>query len=517
MEFIFGCISKSKTLPAEARRAAQLFQQFLGERSTIQYGDECAIFCHTGPEKKSLPAKDVFHWTTSLAELEKDAAGRLSVRYDHSLKKLLIEADAAGFVPLFWGESPAVLVFCSFPEVITRSFAQMSQLDLKKVAEFVSHGFLAGGDSIYQNLRPIKRGEQLEFSEGQCRLGTKERLYEDPAIDIDSVKEVSEFYLERFCQRVNLFLQDSELQYCSLTGGSDTRLILAVLTPEQRARLKFATFYDPVWSANSNDADIATMLAKEFDLNHEVRPHQKTKSYEQTLLERDPLYVSSVNLPKKLCGTFGSETIGGAALWMMPSRPWSRRAPGVVSSHWLNLLFPNEEVDSIDRVWQKMSRSSEFSNFQASMEYCVYGPITAVYADVNALAWLHPHQLRLSQKQLPFLDGPNLELLKKVPENIVKDYAIQKFLFKHHFNQMRKIPFQSRITYEDPDFPSIAWKGEMVDLCLNSFDQVMNLLQQWPEIQVSWMRSSSESIPDSLKRRLVLLTSFLIKQGLIDV
>ncbi|MCB0420202.1 MAG: hypothetical protein KDD61_04355 [Bdellovibrionales bacterium] len=538
MEFIFAVLSKNEKIKfEEVQEAIATFQNFLAGRTYKTIVTPYGVFCGSEGEQRSVyefadsvmwrlspylssPIKEsVFLEKEYLTFRERERLVRTDVNVHWSddlvggsaveSGDFFLQGDDQGLIPLFFGETDRWVVLSSFPEVLTRHFTDLAEVNLFRVAEFLRYGFLTPGSTLFKNLKVLGPKETLKMCQGKLEI-QKRPQREDPIAE-SSLSSVATRYLDHFSERLALLLKGRTVEYALLTGGSDTRLILAALTEEQRRELQFVTFYDPIWSANRNDVDIAVALAKKFNLRHEIRPHSRNNSYVEAIESDLPLYSHTVNLPAKLCGTFGSETIGGAAFWLLPSRPWSG-PHGVGSAEVIRKLFRRQVDESFKELWSGNQNESGADDKACSLPLPLRSTATAIYADVNALPWQHPYQLRLSQKLLPFLGVKNLRLIQGAPEEYLRDYKIQKYLFLNVFPEYLEVPFQSRITYEDERFLSLQWKGELVPYAEQAYEFLKNQWSQlpWWDGQVLLDEISQPENID-LQIRLVTLMSILKK------
>jgi asparagine synthase (glutamine-hydrolysing) len=176
---------------------------------------------------------------------------------------LTVVGDWLGFHQLYWWRGPgAVAVSTS-----ARALAALAGggLDAVGVGAHAMIGWHVGDATLFSGVRvlPPATIATLDGSSISMRRYAEQPARPDrpPALD-DAVEEMADI-LRTWQTR---YLDDHPDAVLQLTGGHDSRILLAAIPRERRAGLRALTLDDP----DSPDAEIATRLATPYGMRHVV-------------------------------------------------------------------------------------------------------------------------------------------------------------------------------------------------------------------------------------------------------
>ncbi len=226
--------------------------------------------------------------------------------YNTERHELILVNDPLGMNPLFYYEDEEVFIFCTEYEALSE-FAQAKQeLDIDAIFEYFIFGAPQNNNTFFQKIKLLPPGSLFTFC-GEKKLVTPiyERINIQP--NQSDIEEIADRYFITFKAELKLLLKWYPDLPVTLTGGTDTRIILGAMDEDQRRKRKFFTFTSRVVENFENqDVLISNMLAKEFGLQHSIL---EKEFYAITTLDDD--YFNNVrnNSDFFVSGFLGSETL----------------------------------------------------------------------------------------------------------------------------------------------------------------------------------------------------------------
>ncbi len=269
---------------------------------------------HLAEEDPTFPARVNGIFQGLLVDRRRGSARLFTDRY--GLRRLYYHESPDGFY--FAGEAKAILAV----RPGTRSFATAS------LAEWVSFGCVIEDRSLFEGIHVLPAASRWQFEGGRLRF--RDRFFEPGDWEDQEQLDAETYYREAreaFLRGLPAYLGDEERVGIALTGGLDTRVIMAHqrLAP---GKLPCYTFGGSL--RDSQDVKIARRVAAACGQPHQVLelhagflkefPHYAARTVYLTdgaagVANAHDLFVSErarVIAPAKLVGTWGSELLTGA-------------------------------------------------------------------------------------------------------------------------------------------------------------------------------------------------------------
>ncbi len=178
--------------------------------------------------------------------------------------------DRLGYLPLYVFENDELFLFSSKIEAILSSkLVGKIEFDTCSVAEYLLFNFTLSDNTFIKGVYTLGNASLLEFSTSctaKKKYWSASELMDHPSMnEPDSIALLSQGLndaLDKMCESGKGFL------YLSLTGGWDSRLVLACLIAKHRERLRLYSFGAP----GSPDVDIPSMIARKEGLDYRAFP-----------------------------------------------------------------------------------------------------------------------------------------------------------------------------------------------------------------------------------------------------
>lgn len=182
--------------------------------------------------------------------------------------------DVLGLRCLYWGEDDEVVVLSSRAALAAQALARPGEApprDPVSACWLAFTGYRVGDRTGYRDVRVVPPGACLRLRSGAPTWEQTSPLVVDPDDDLRSrsVGELAELVHEDVSESLRAMLSHpADRHVVSLTGGKDSRLVLAVAL---RAGLAEAFSYETVGPPELADVKIASELCRDLGLPHEVR------------------------------------------------------------------------------------------------------------------------------------------------------------------------------------------------------------------------------------------------------
>lgn len=177
--------------------------------------------------------------------------------------------DRYGIERLYWHESAGALYFASEAKALLEVVPELRNFDPQGVAQYLQYGCTMGEQTLFQGVR-LAPGASLwsitPSSRALRRYFTPAQWEAQPALN---AAEFESSFRATFDRVVPRYLEHAPQVGISLTGGLDTRMILAALGPE-RAKLNSYTFCG--LTRETVDVTIARQVADACGMPHQVLP-----------------------------------------------------------------------------------------------------------------------------------------------------------------------------------------------------------------------------------------------------
>jgi hypothetical protein len=225
-------------------------------------GEGCASKLMTDASSRSLPAlRDDLRGVFASVLVTADGDG-------------WVVADPIGHRCLYYGEDDRRLVVSSRASLAGQALAggdAPPSRDALGVSWLAFTTYRVGDRSGYEQVRVSTPGQRLRLAGGRPTWEQDDPFHVGPddRLRSHSIEQLAELVLDDVGEALTTFLdQPAERHLISLTGGKDSRMVLAAAL---RAGVASAFVFQTVGPPGLLDVQIATALAEELGLRHEVR------------------------------------------------------------------------------------------------------------------------------------------------------------------------------------------------------------------------------------------------------
>jgi len=172
--------------------------------------------------------------------------------------RLQSSTDAFGIGQLFYVQCEAGAAVSNSAVLLARAFDR--DLDAETLTGFGVFGAFIGGETAFDGVIKVPPGCSVELESGRLRLQPgPERRSTDGEASIDQMAD----RLREIVTKMSDAAPEADLQ---LSGGLDSRLILAALPPDRRRRHRAVT----IGGAGSPDVAIASAIAERLGMRSRV-------------------------------------------------------------------------------------------------------------------------------------------------------------------------------------------------------------------------------------------------------
>jgi asparagine synthase (glutamine-hydrolysing) len=245
--------------------------------------------------------------------------------------------DRYGMHRICYHQSNEAFYFAAEAKAILAAIPELREVDLQSLGEFVACSCVLGNRTIFKDVQVLPAASAWTFRGGAiekkytyfrtCEWETQSEL--DSELYYQELREV-------FSRNLPLYFSDYERTAMTLTGGLDTRMIMA-WHKSPPGSLPCYTFGGTV--RDCEDVRIARRVASICEQAHEVIPigkeflsrfaHYAERSVYMTegtvdVYRASDLYVSERArkiAPAKVVGTYGSEIVRGAVMFKPMNPP----------------------------------------------------------------------------------------------------------------------------------------------------------------------------------------------------
>jgi asparagine synthase (glutamine-hydrolysing) len=349
------------------------------------------------------------------------------------LRKLQLFNDRMGFEKLYFSEDPGGLFhFASESKAILRVKPGLREFDRQGLAQFLTFGSTLEDKTLYRGISLLPPASVWEFSPG-CTV-RKSVYFQPQDWQIDEAVGPASFqerFDESFCRVLPRYFEGRLRPGISLTGGWDTRMIVAT-HPAEPGTLPCFTFANS--SGDTVDVQLAAKVAKLYKQEHVILRLQPDFLSDFATHAERTVYVSDGNADvclsheiylnrqarkvsgARITGNFGSEVLRGVSTFKeIPSR-----------SSWVTGEL-KQEVERSKEQWAASKQMDE-----------------TAFAVFKEIPWRLAANFRLANSQLPtrapFLDNEILRLACTTPYSVRRASAFPAALVRAHSPQFLTIP-----------------------------------------------------------------------------
>jgi asparagine synthase (glutamine-hydrolysing) len=151
---------------------------------------------------------------------------------DRSRRTALLFNDRYGMHRIYYHESKEAFYFASEAKAILGACPELRRMDPQQLGEFIACGCTLEGRSLFEGVHLLPGGSRWAFRNGS--LVTKDRYFKPEEWENQDRLEPEPFYRkirEVFSRNLPRFFEGQERVGMSLTGGLDTRMIMAWQEP----------------------------------------------------------------------------------------------------------------------------------------------------------------------------------------------------------------------------------------------------------------------------------------------
>lgn len=357
--------------------------------------------------------------------------------YSEEDDTLTLESDYLGIRPIFYINHLGVFAFCSEIEPLLSLFPNSLSLDYHSISFYLKHGLSPENKTFFKEVSLLPANSKLTFKEGVVSLKEKENPFQylqKPTLD--EVKETLEFSLQSW-------IEHYQIKSANLSGGADTRLLLALLKDKQRKGFKFFVDSSPfLEEENDKDVIVAKLLAEKFNLNLTVQRHVAVSLEKNNLYTRNP----PANIPK-ISGNHGGEILGA----------------DVFST--LHFLYQGQPQDIPENLFNSIDNCSNEMALKVPIEHKekylwgiknLFHPFfTDIYGGGSLNHWTMPHRFSL-KKYAPFWSNKLVYQLSLLGAEDLNGYNFYKEIYETFFAEFSKVPFFSPLASHHKNFKLIS-------------------------------------------------------------
>ncbi|MCX8024123.1 MAG: asparagine synthase-related protein, partial [Thermanaerothrix sp.] len=186
--------------------------------------------------------------------------------WEGDLQRLSLVTDFLGLRPLFYLHQPGRLAFASeIKALLTLGWIQPS-INEEALAEWLAFEVLDGDRTLFKDIKRLPPGAILRYQDGRVRVYPYAHLgYCEGFSDWSETQWVGAF-IETLRQSLQRRLADPQGYILPLSGGLDSRLLLALLSKDLKRILPLVTYGD----RSSRDVDRARRMGKEVRYPHHI-------------------------------------------------------------------------------------------------------------------------------------------------------------------------------------------------------------------------------------------------------
>lgn len=186
------------------------------------------------------------------------------VIYDIKRKKVVIANDRWGFRPLYYTTGGALL-FASEVKAILQDRTFNKQLSDEAIADFFALGVLMGNKTFFKGIETLPPASVLTCDDGVISLRQYWDCYYEPDYSLSEEERIEQL-IALFTRAVDIRMRDNLRYGVSLSGGLDSRTVLAAVSRSQRHRITAFTFGVP----GCDEIKVARKVAQRAGVNHEA-------------------------------------------------------------------------------------------------------------------------------------------------------------------------------------------------------------------------------------------------------
>jgi len=186
---------------------------------------------------------------------------------DRRKNRTVLFNDRYGLERLYLHDGPAGTYFASEAKALLAVLPELRNFDEDGVAEFIAFGSCLNWKTLFRGIRLLEGGSRLTFQNGTCR---SRRYFDVSEWETQPVLTASLYeskLQEAFVRVLPKYFGGAAELGISLTGGLDTRMIMACLPKTNRKPVCY-TFSGP--TGETRDDRLAAAVAASCGLSHQL-------------------------------------------------------------------------------------------------------------------------------------------------------------------------------------------------------------------------------------------------------
>jgi len=422
--------------------------------------------------------------------------------------KVILITDRFGSRPLYYAFKDGEIIFSSHAKGIL-SYPFPKKLNERTLVKFLLYGKIGilGDDTWFEGIKLLPPASVLTFfSDGKYMI---EKYWGLEYVSELSKKDAIESLCKAFKEAVNEMVSNANDNLAVLlSGGLDSRAILAALSPKNRRRITAVTF----GVKGCDDILIAQKVTAKLRLKHiiiEYDPDELSKYAEKVVYlseGQDTVNASFIpyvaeqidrrGLSCYLQGFMFDLLLGGSFL----SKDLFKYNGFITALEKKSKLFEPKEikellnerllhlVPSVRKEFIELAKESKGNSTANKADYFFINTrvrrYTLMGSVINREFW---------EELLPTIDNNVIEVIRKIPPELRFNYYLyREFLIRLNLD-LSKIPYQK--TLIPPIFPHILWrlgylllilnriaKGKLIKHTYFNFDEILHNSNNWKKL-----------------------------------
>lgn len=299
--------------------------------------------------------------------------------WDSHLKKLTLIRDRMGVKPLYYSQFNDTIYFASEQKALFIAGVPL-KLAQDGLEEYVFNRFVAGENTLYQNVHKVLPGHVLTFEEGGKTTVNRWWNLKSEIENQSPIKNPEEWFRNTFDDAVKLRMVSDVPVGVMLSGGLDSSSILASL--HHQGFKDIQTFNIGFKEKEHNESHLAKAFAAQLEYGFHSRQLEDQNLYDQmiqaTYYQDEPLMhlsephllaVSQMAKPKVkvlLSGEGADELMGGYVRYKALQYPSILQSINAISS--IDVFSKNPRYDKLLR-YSKIEKKSDLILFNGSNIY----------------------------------------------------------------------------------------------------------------------------------------------------
>jgi asparagine synthase (glutamine-hydrolysing) len=238
--------------------------------------------------------------------------------------------DRYGIDRIYWTERPDGVYFASEAKALLRALPELRNFDEEGVADFLLFGCTLDWKTLFRNVHVLPGGSLWSFEGKECKRARYFNVRDWEGLEPLSSETFQAELEEKFASRLPLYFEGESRIGISLTGGLDSRMIMAC-SPGTRRKPVCYTFAGV--TGNSLDVRLAARVAAACGLEHRVIRLDRTFFENFASYADGTVYATDGNFgvagaheiyfnararavaPVRVTGVFGSEVLRAVSMF----------------------------------------------------------------------------------------------------------------------------------------------------------------------------------------------------------